>query len=108
MDNSIRELKDILKALNSIDVSLQLLAANKDNEQRTTAFVSKKVVCQRLNIPAVALDKLIFQGITTKGESGLTEGIHYCKLDPQERNSSKFLFDLHAVIQSAWKNFKNV
>lgn len=109
MDTTSREIKEILKALNSIDVSLQLIAASNDkDDRRTTAFVSKKVICQRLNIPAVALDKLIFQGIATQGESGLTEGIHYCKLDPNERNSSKFLFDAQAIIQSAWKNFKNV
>jgi len=107
MDTALREIKQIRDALNSIDVSLQLLASTRDNQQRTTAFVSKKVICQRLNIPAVALDKLIYQGITSGGKSGLVEGLHYCKTDPNERNSSKFLYDPHAVINSAWKNFQN-
>jgi len=108
MDTALREIKEIRDALNNIDVSLQLLASSKTERQRTTAFVSKKVVCQRLNIPGVALDKLIHQGLVTGGESGLVEGTHFCKLDPDERNSSKFLYDVHSIIQSAWSNFKNV
>ena len=103
----LREIKDIRDAINSIDVSLQLLST-KRGARRTTAFVSKKVMCQRLNIPSVTLDKLIHQGIASGGATGLVEGIHYCKVDPNERNSSKFLFDLLVVIDSAWKNFKNV
>jgi len=104
----IREIKDIRDALNNIDVSLQLLVAKSDEGRRTTGFVSKKVVGQRLNIPSVAVDKLIHQGIASGGKTGLVEGTHFCKLDPAEQNSSKFLFDIHAVINSAWSNFKNV
>lgn len=107
MDTTAREIKQIRDAINSIDVSLQLLAAAKDPQKRTTAFVSKKAISQRLNIPSVTLDKLIYQGITSGGKSGLVEGLHYCKIDPNERNSSKFLYDPHAVIQSAWNNFQN-
>jgi len=102
-----REIKDIRDALNSIEISLQMLVAQKDNKI-TTAFVSKKVISQRLNIPSVTIDKLIHQGIVSGGESGLVEKKHYCKVDPSERNSSKFLYDLHAIIQAAWSNFTYV
>lgn len=101
-----KELKDIRTALESIDVSLQLIANKSDN--RTTAFVSKRVICQRLSVPSVALDKLIHQGIVSGGDYGLVEGKHYCKLDPNERNSSKFLYDPYSILNSAWENFKNV
>ena len=107
MDESLRQLKAIQKALDSIDTSLQLLVAQKDGKI-TTAFVSKKVISQRLNVPAVTIDKLIHQGIASGGKSGLVESVHYCKVDPDERNSAKFLFDPHAIVQSAWSNFKNV
>ena len=107
MDTHIKDIKDISNALASIDVSLQLLVASK-NDKRTTAFVSKKIICQRLSIPAVTLDKLIHQGLVSNGNYGLAEGKHFCKLDPEERNSSKFLYDPHAITQSAWENFKNV
>jgi len=108
MDTNIREIKEILKALQSIDVSLQLLASTSGEHRRTTAFVSKKVITQRLNIPSVAIDKLIHQGIASKGASGLVEGKHYCKLDPSDNNSAKFLYDVQAIIDSAWEGFKNV
>jgi hypothetical protein len=107
MDTRIKDIKDISNALASIDVSLQLLVASK-NDKRTTAFVSKKIICQRLSIPAVTLDKLIHQGLVSNGNYGLVEGKHFCRLDPEERNSSKFLYDPHAILQSAWENFKNV
>lgn len=107
MDTSIRELKEIRDILASIDVSLQLLAS-KDDTRRTTGFVGKKVICQRLSIPTVALDKLIYQGLVSGGDYGLVEGKHYCKLEPGEQNSSKFLYDPNAIIQSAWESFKNV
>lgn len=102
-----REIKDIRDALNSIEISLQLLASQKDGKI-TAAFVSKKAISQRLNIPAVTIDKLIHQGIISQGESGLVEGKHYCKVDPSERNSSKFLYDPHAIMQAAWSNFSYV
>jgi len=102
-----REIKDIRDALNSIETSLQLLVAQKDGKV-TSAFVSKKTVSQRLNIPSVTVDKLIHQGIVSRGDSGLIEGKHYCKVDPTERNSSKFLYDIHAITQAAWSNFTYV
>lgn len=102
-----REIKEIRDALISIDTSLQLLVSQKDGKT-TSAFVSKKTISQRLNIPSVTIDKLIHQGIVSKGESGLVEGKHYCKVDPTERNSSKFLYDPHAIMQAAWSNFTYV
>ena len=101
----LKDLIEIKEILASIDVSLQLLA-NK-SEKRTTCFVNKRTICHRLNIPAVTLDKLIHQGIVSGGKSGIVEGRHYCKVDPEERNSSKFLFDPYAILDSAWRNFKN-
>jgi hypothetical protein len=102
-----REIKEIRDALISIDTSLQLLVSQKDGKA-TSAFVSKKAISQRLNVPSVTIDKLIHQGIVSKGESGLVEGRHYCKVDPAERNSSKFLYDPHAIMQAAWSNFTYV
>ena len=77
-------------------------------KKETKAFVNKRTICQRLNVPAVTLDKLIYQGIVSKGESGLVEGLHFCKADPEETNSSKFLYDQQVIMSSAWKNFQNV
>ena len=99
-----KDIKLITDLLSSIDVSLQMMA-NKHN-QRATAFVNRKTIAMRLGVPTVAIDKLIFQGISSKGASGLIEGKHYCKLDPQENNSSKFLYDPYEILQSAWSNFK--
>ena len=99
-----KEIKLITDLLSSIDVSLQMMA-NKHN-RRTTAFVNRKTIAQRLGVPTVTIDKLIFQGISSKGASGLIEGKHYCKLDPQENNSSKFLYDPYEILQAAWSNFK--
>lgn len=107
MDQTLKEIKQIREALTSIDITLQLLVAQKEGRV-TSAFVSKKTIGQRLNIPSVTIDKLIHQGIVSGGSSGLVEGKHYCKVDPEERNSSKFLYDPHAVLQAAWKNFQNV
>ena len=101
-----KELKDIKSVLESIDVSLQLIANKSQN--RTTAFVTKRVICQRLSVPTVALDKLIHQGLASVGDYGIIEGKHFCRLDPNERNSSKFLYDPYAILNSAWENFKNV
>jgi hypothetical protein len=99
-----KELKAISATLDSIDVSLMQIA-NK-GAKRTTAFVSKKNVGQRLGVPSVAIDKLIHQGITSKGKSGLVEGVHYAKLSPLENNPSKFLYDVNQILLSAWDNFK--
>ena len=101
----LKDLKEIKEILASIDVSLQLLA-NK-SEKRTTCFVNKRTICHRLNIPAVTLDKLIHQGIVSGGKSGLVEGLHYCRMSPEEKNSSKFLYDPYAILAAAWRTFKN-
>ena len=101
----LKDLKEIKETLASIDVSLQLLA-NK-SEKRTTCFVNKRTICHRLNIPSVALDKLIHQGFVSRGKSGLVEGLHYCRISPEEKNSSKFLYDPYKILESAWENFKN-
>ena len=98
-------LKDILGTLQSIDVSLQAVA-NTDSS-RTASFVSKKIMCQRLSIPSVALDKLIIEGRASGGRTGLIEGVHYCRLDPDENNSSKFLFDPSKILEAAWKSFRH-
>jgi hypothetical protein len=45
------------------------------------------------SVPTVALDKLIHQGLASGGDYGIIEGKHFCRLDPNERNSSKFLYD---------------
>lgn len=101
-----KQLRDISDHLASIDASLQTF--NLNGTEETKAFVSKRTMCSRLNIPAVALDKLIHQGIASGGDSGLVEGIHYCKSDPNERNSSKFLYDSQRILNAAWKSFRNV
>ena len=105
MDQTLKELKAIRDALTSIDTSLQLLAAHQGEHRRTTAFVSKRAVSQRLNIPSVAVDKLIHQGFASGGESGLVERRHYCKLDPAENNPSNYLYDSAKVLADAWNNF---
>jgi hypothetical protein len=106
MDNPqlTKAFKEISIALTNIDISLQLLSADK--QRRTTAFVSKKAVAQRLGVPSVTVDKLIYQGISSRGSSGLVEGKHYTKLDPSENNPAKFLYDVHEILQAAWSNFK--
>jgi len=104
IDTLKKEIRNISETLSSIDVSLMQLA-NKD-AKRTTAFVSKKVVAQRLGVASVAVDKLVFQGVTSKGKSGLVEGIHYTKLDPDENNPSKYLYDVHEILNAAWSNFQ--
>jgi len=108
MDNTqfTKTLKDIGYTLESIDSSLQELA-NSD-KKLTAAFVSKRTICTRLNVPSVTLDKLIHQGVVSGGDSGLVEGVHFCRVDPNERNSSKFLYDPRRILDSAWKSFKNV
>jgi len=99
-----KEIKSITDLLSSIDVSLQMMANR--HGRRTTAFVNRRTIAQRLGVPTVVIDKLIFQGISSKGSSGLIEGKHYCKLNPQENNSSKFLYDPYEILQAAWSNFK--
>ena len=96
--------KEIVDILRNIDTSLQILA-NSNSANITTAFVNKKAVAARLGVAPVTIDKLIHQGITSNGKSGLVEGRHYCKLDPSETNTSNFLFDSAKVLQDAWTSF---
>jgi hypothetical protein len=98
--------KDLVDILRNIDTSLQIIA-NANSPNVTTAFVNKKALAARLGVPAVTVDKLIYQGVTSKGTSGLVEGRHYCKLDPTETNTSNFLFDSAKVLQDAWTSFTN-
>ena len=99
-----KEIKSISDVLSSIDVSLQLIANTKT--QTTSAFVTRKTIAQRLGVPTISIDKLILQGVKSEGKSGLIEGKHYCKLDPAENNSSKFLYDPYEILKAAWSNFK--
>ena len=101
-----KQLRDIADTLESIDASLQSISQTDAKETR--AFVSKRTICSRLNIPSVALDKLIHQGVASQGDNGLVEGVHFCRTDPTERNSSKFLYDSQRILDSAWKSFQNV
>jgi len=96
--------KDLLQILRNIDASLMIIA-NSSSGGVTTAFVNKKTVAARLGVQPVVIDKLVYQGITSKGESGLVEGRHYCKLDPAETNISNFLFDSAKVLSDAWNSF---
>ena len=66
------EISDLFKVLQNIDTSLQMLANSKSGKV-TTAFVSKKALALRMNVPGVKIDKLIHQGITSGGTSGLVE-----------------------------------
>lgn len=96
--------KEITDVLRNIDTSLQIIA-NKDSGGLTTAFVNKKAIAARLGVSPITIDKLIHQGITSQGKSGLVEGRHFCKLDPSETNTSNFLFDSAKVLKDAWKSF---
>ena len=101
-----KQLRDIADTLESIDASLQIVS--QKDQKETTAFVSKRTICSRLSVPSVTLDKLIHQGVASGGSSGLVEGVHFCRADPNERNSSKFLYDARRILNSAWTSFKNV
>ena len=84
---------------------LKTIIANTKT-QTTSAFVTRKTIAQRLGVPTISIDKLILQGVRSEGKSGLIEGKHYCKLDPAENNSSKFLYDPYEILKAAWSNFK--
>jgi hypothetical protein len=96
--------KEIIDVLRNIDTSLQIIA-NVKSSNLTTAFINKKAVAARLGVAPVTIDKLIFQGVTSGGKSGLVEGRHYCRLDPADSNTSNFLFDGAKVLQDAWTSF---
>jgi hypothetical protein len=101
-----KDLKKLLDVLSSIDISLQMISHAK-SDKATAAFISKKSLAARLNVAPVVIDKLIHTGIASGGTAGLVEGIHYCKLDPSETNTSAFLFDAPKVLEAAWQNFAN-
>ena len=98
--------KDITQILRNIDTSLQIIA-NSQAGGVTTAFINRKALAARLGVQPIAIDKLVYQGITSAGKSGLVEGRHYCKLDPEEINISNFLFDSDKVMSDAWKSFSD-
>lgn len=104
MTVSSSDINDFLKLLRSIDTSLQILANTKSGSV-TTAFITKRALAERLGVASVKIDKLIYQGILSKGKSGLVEGRHYCKLDPNENNPSNYLYDSTKVLGDAWNNF---
>lgn len=98
--------KDIEKILRSIDLSLQLIATKEAGKQ-TIAFVDKKTIAIKLGVPPVTIDKLVHQGVVSKGKSGFVFGRHYTKLDPTETNTGNFLYDAVKILQDAWCCFKD-
>ena len=96
--------KELLDTLKSIDVSLKLIAGST-NENPTTVLVDKKTVAASLGVSTSFIDKLIFQGIVSKGSSGLVERKHYCKLTPDEKNTANYRFNLNQVLADSWKSF---
>ena len=101
-------MKDLVQLLKSIDYSLQIIASASTGKKLTISFVDKKTMATRLSMSTIAVDKLIHQGIASKGQSGLVEGIHYCRPDPSEQNTSNFLFDPASILRDAWSSFQNV
>ena len=103
---SASETKELLNVLRNMETSLQILA-NSKNSNTTTAFVNRKALAARLGVQPIFIDKLVYQGLTSQGTSGLVEKRHYCKLDPEETNISNFLFDSVKVLNDAWSSFSN-
>lgn len=99
-------LKEITQILQSIDVSLKIIAS-RQNDNVPTVLVNKKQVSEALGVKPVTIDKLVYQGIVSKGTSGLVERVHYCKLDPDERNISNYRFNLARILADAWNSFSN-
>jgi hypothetical protein len=99
-------LKEITTVLQSIDLSLKIIAS-RQNENVPSVLVNKKQVADALGVKPVTIDKLVYQGIVSKGTSGLVERIHYCKLDPDERNISNYRFNLARILVDAWGSFSN-
>jgi hypothetical protein len=102
----MENLKELEKILRNIDLSLQVIA-NKNADKCTTAFVDKKTIANKLNVPLVTIDKLIHQGLVSAGKSGLVFGRHYTKIDPSETNTGNFLYDAVKILQDAWCCFKD-
>jgi len=96
--------KELLETLKSIDTSLKLLAAGS-GEVPSTVLVDKKTVASSLGVNSAFVDKLIFQGVVSKGTSGLVERRHYCKLTPDEKNTANYRFNLNQVLADSWKSF---
>lgn len=94
------------KILTSIDASLQVLA-NAKGGGKATAFVTKKVVAQKLSLPGVRVDVLIHLGLTSGGTQGLVEGRHYTRVSDMDDNPSLWLYDLNQCLADAWLHFKN-
>lgn len=99
-------LKEITTVLQSIDLSLKVIAS-RQNDNVPAVLVTKKQVADALGVKPVTVDKLVYQGIVSKGASGLVERIHYCKLDPNERNISNYRFNLARILVDAWSSFSN-
>ena len=55
-----------------METSLQILA-NSKNSNTTTAFVNRKALAARLGVQPIFIDKLVYQGLTSQGTSGLVE-----------------------------------
>ena len=98
--------KELLETLKSIDLSLKILAAGTGSTP-TTVLVDKKTVAKSLDVTAAFIDKLIFQGIVSKGASGLIERVHYCKLTPDEKNTANYRFNLNRILADSWRSFSN-
>tara|TARA_Y100001963_G_C6766381_1_gene442503 strand:+ start:568 stop:912 length:345 start_codon:yes stop_codon:yes gene_type:complete len=98
--------KELLDILRNIETNLQIIA-NSRAGNKTTAFINRKSLAARLGVQPITIDKLVYQGLTSQGTSGLVEGRHYCKLDPEETNISNFLFDSVKVLNDAWSSFSN-
>jgi hypothetical protein len=98
--------KEAITVLQSIDLSLKVIAS-RQNENAPAVLVTKKQVADALGVKPVTVDKLVYQGIVSKGTSGLVERIHYCKLDPNERNTSNYRFNLARILVDAWNSFSN-
>lgn len=98
--------KDITQLLQSIDISLKIIAS-RQNDGVPSVLVTKKQVAEALGVKPVTVDKLVYQGIVSKGTSGLVERVHYCKLDPDERNISNYRFNLARILTDAWGSFTN-
>lgn len=96
--------KDVSEILRSIDASLQTIASSSSGNP-TPVFVNRKIIALRLGVQPITIDKLVYQGITSGGSSGLIEGRHYCKIDKSENNISNFLFDSAKVLSDAWSSF---
>jgi hypothetical protein len=98
--------RDYLEVLKSIDLSLKIIASSKGGLP-VSVLVDKKTIANSIGVSSASIDKLIFQGIVSKGSSGLVELRHYCKLTPDEKNTANYRFDLNRVLADSWHSFTN-